>query len=46
MVGFILSANGIVGEGDEMNAATLPQVQMPNRDNFVSARRPDVKAKR
>ena len=46
VVGFILNANGIVGENDEMNATTLPKVKMPNRDGFVPDARPDVKAKR
>ena len=26
--------NGVIGEGDIMNATTLPQVRMPNRDIF------------
>ena len=46
LVGFVLNANGIVAENDEMNAATLPKVKMPNRDGFVPDARPDVKAKR
>ena len=46
VVGFVLNANGIVGENDEMNATTLPKVKMPNRDGFVPDARPDVKAKR
>lgn len=46
VVGFILNANGIVGENDEMNATTLPKVRMPNRDGFVPDARPDIKAKR
>jgi S-disulfanyl-L-cysteine oxidoreductase SoxD len=45
-VAFILNANGIIGEGDEINATTLPKVKMPNRDNFVPDARPDIKAKR
>jgi S-disulfanyl-L-cysteine oxidoreductase SoxD len=32
---YLLQQNGIIGEGDEMNAQTLPRVQMPNRDGFV-----------
>ena len=32
---YVLYLNGIVGEGAEMNATTLPQVIMPNRDGFV-----------
>jgi cytochrome c len=33
---YILFLNGIVGEDVAMNAQTLPQVKMPNRDGFVS----------
>jgi cytochrome c len=32
---YLLAANKLIGENDEMNATTLPKVQMPNRDNFV-----------
>lgn len=32
---YILSLNGIVAEDAVMNAQTLPQVRMPNRDGFV-----------
>jgi cytochrome c len=32
---YILQLNGIIGEGDVMDAQTLPQVQMPNRDGFI-----------
>jgi S-disulfanyl-L-cysteine oxidoreductase SoxD len=35
LVAFILAQNKLIGEDDEMNAATLPKVRMPNRDNFV-----------
>jgi mono/diheme cytochrome c family protein len=35
LVAFLLSENKLIGEGEEMNAQTLPKVQMPNRDNFV-----------
>lgn len=45
-VAFVLNANGIIGENDELNAASLPKVKMPNRDGFVPDKRPDVKAKR
>jgi cytochrome c len=31
---YILFLNGVIGENDVMNAATLPKVVMPNRDNF------------
>jgi cytochrome c len=33
---YVLFLNGIVGEDAVMNAQTLPQVKMPNRDGFVS----------
>jgi len=33
---YVLYLNGIVGEDAAMNAQTLPQVKMPNRDGFVS----------
>jgi cytochrome c len=34
---YLLFLNGVIGETDEMNAATLPQVKMPNRDSFFWA---------
>jgi S-disulfanyl-L-cysteine oxidoreductase SoxD len=37
LTAYILKLNGIIGEDDVMNAATLPKVKMPNRDGFVSA---------
>jgi mono/diheme cytochrome c family protein len=33
---YVLFLNGIVGEDAVMNAQTLPQVKMPNRDGFLS----------
>jgi len=39
---FILGETDIIGRDDVVNAETLPQVQMPNRDGFVSDPRPDV----
>ena len=36
---YILRLNGIIGEADAMDAQTLPQVQMPNRDGFIVFRR-------
>jgi len=36
LTAFILAGNKIIGESDTMNAQTLPQVKMPNRDGFVS----------
>jgi S-disulfanyl-L-cysteine oxidoreductase SoxD len=34
---YLLHLNGIIGAQDPMNAQTLPQVRMPNRDNFILA---------
>jgi mono/diheme cytochrome c family protein len=34
---YLLHLNGVIAEGDVMNAQTLPQVKMPNRDNFILA---------
>ena len=35
LTAFLLYANGVIGEADEMNATSLPKVRMPNRDGFV-----------
>ncbi len=35
LTAYLLASNKLIGENDEMNAATLPKVQMPNRDNFI-----------
>ena len=40
LTAYILSLNKIIGEGDAMNAQTLPKVRMPNRDGFI-VRYPD-----
>jgi cytochrome c len=32
---YILAQNGIIAETVQMNAQTLPQVKMPNRDGFI-----------
>jgi S-disulfanyl-L-cysteine oxidoreductase SoxD len=34
---YLLHLNGVIVEADVMNAQTLPQVKMPNRDNFILA---------
>jgi cytochrome c len=39
---FVLFLNGIVAENDVLDAKTLPQIRMPNRDGFTSDPRPDV----
>jgi cytochrome c len=40
---YILHEGDIIGRDEEMNAETLPQVEMPNRDGFVPDPRPDVR---
>lgn len=32
---YLLYINDVIGENDEISAKTLPDVRMPNRDNFV-----------
>lgn len=41
---YLLFLDGIIGETDVMTEATLPKVQMPNRNGFVSDPRPDIKS--
>ena len=35
LTAYLLALNGIIEDDDVMNADTLPQVQMPNRDGFI-----------
>jgi S-disulfanyl-L-cysteine oxidoreductase SoxD len=35
LTAYILSLNKLIGENDVIDAKTLPQVKMPNRDNFI-----------
>jgi S-disulfanyl-L-cysteine oxidoreductase SoxD len=35
LTAYILSLNKLIGENDAMDAKSLPQVKMPNRDNFI-----------
>ena len=37
LVAFLFYRNGIIEEGDVMDAKTLPKVEMPNRNGFVPA---------
>jgi cytochrome c len=37
LTAYLLALNGIIDEGDEMNARTLARVRMPNRDGFILA---------
>jgi cytochrome c len=36
LTAYILSLNQLIAEKDAMNAQTLPQVRMPNRDGFIT----------
>ena len=44
VVAYVLFLGEVVGENDVMDAKTLPQVKMPNRDGFVADDRPDAGA--
>lgn len=35
LTAYILALNKLIGENDTIDAKTLPQVKMPNRDNFI-----------
>ena len=35
LTAYILSLNKLINENDVMDAKTLPQVKMPNRDNYI-----------
>lgn len=39
---YLLYINSIIGEHEVINATTLPLVEMPNRNGFVTDPRPDV----
>ena len=41
-VAYVLFLNDLVGENDEIDAAALPRIDMPNRDGFVPDPRPDM----
>lgn len=40
LTAYLLFANGLIAQTDEMNAATLPKVRMPNRNGFVGVDAP------
>ena len=42
LVAYLLYLNGIIEEEEVLDAQTLPQVGMPNREGFVPDPRPDV----
>ena len=35
LTAYLLALNKVIGDNDTMNATTLPQVRMPNRDGFI-----------
>lgn len=35
MTAYLLAANKIIGESDEMNARSLPKIKMPNQNGFI-----------
>lgn len=39
---YLLYLNGIIGEQDELDAESLPRVEMPNREGFVWAYAPEL----
>jgi cytochrome c len=41
LTAYILASNKLIGETDVIDARTLPQVRMPNRDGFI-IRFPDL----
>jgi cytochrome c len=43
---YLLNLNGLVPANAVMDAKTLPEVQMPNRNGFIVDDRPDAKAVR
>jgi S-disulfanyl-L-cysteine oxidoreductase SoxD len=36
VVAYLLQLNGIISEGETINAYTLPKVPMPNREGFIT----------
>jgi hypothetical protein len=45
LTAYVLEMNGVISPETILTEATLPRVQMPNRDGFVTDPRPDVPAK-
>ncbi len=43
---YIYNLNGLVPDGATVNAATLKEIKMPNRDGFMVDDRPDVTSTR
>jgi len=45
VIAWLLFQNGIVKDDAVIDARTLPQIQMPNRNGFIPDPRPDVPSK-
>jgi cytochrome c len=43
VIAWLLFQNQIIAENEVMDAQTLPQVQMPNRNGFIPDPRPDLR---
>ena len=43
VIAWLLFQNQIIAEDVEIDAETLPKVQMPNRNGFIPDPRPDVR---
>jgi cytochrome c len=43
LTAYVLFLNGLAKEDEVIDARTLPRIQMPNRNGFVSDPRPDVR---
>jgi S-disulfanyl-L-cysteine oxidoreductase SoxD len=41
LTAYVLYLNGLIKEGDAIDAQSLPKVRMPNREGFVADPRPD-----
>lgn len=42
LVGWLLNQNHIIGENAILDAHSLPRIEMPNRNGFITDPRPDV----
>lgn len=43
VAGYVLFLNGLVKEHDRIDAASLKNLKMPNRNGFIEDPRPDVR---
>ncbi len=42
VIAWLLNQNGIIKEDAVIDAKTLPQIEMPNRNGFIPDPRPDL----